>query len=50
MSKTCFHNQSVEMNHLWYESHKMLILNLCIEFDSVSSFRGIDEKISWDAH
>jgi len=44
MSKTCFHNQSVEVNHLWYESHKMLILNLCIEFDTVSRLEELTKK------
>ena len=33
MSSICFHNQTCEMINLWYEAHKTLIMNMCIEFD-----------------
>ena len=44
LAKTCFHNQSVEMNHLWFESHKTLIMNLCIEFDAVNRLDELTKK------
>jgi len=44
MSTTCFHNQSVDLNHLWFESHKTLIMNLCIEFDEVHRLEELTKK------
>jgi len=44
MTSICFHNQSVEMNRLWYESHKALIMNLCIEFDAMGRLEELTIK------
>ena len=44
-SQTCFHNQTSEMNHLWHESHKTLIMNLCIEFDAVHRLDELTKKL-----
>jgi hypothetical protein len=44
MPVICFHNQSTEMNHLWFESHKTLIMNLCIEFDAVGRLEELSNK------
>ena len=44
LSHTCFHNQSTEMNHLWFESHKTLIMNLCIEFDAITRLEELTKK------
>ena len=43
-SQTCFHNQTADMNHLWYESHKTLIMNLCIEFNAVHRLDELTKK------
>ena len=43
-SNICFHNQTSEMNHLWFESHKTLIMNLCIEFDAVARLEELTMK------
>ena len=44
MTSICFHNQSVEMNRLWYESHKALIMNLCIEFGELNRLEELTNK------
>ena len=44
MSSICFHNQSSEINRLWFESHKTLIMNLCIEFDCVDRLEELTNK------
>lgn len=43
-SQTCFHNQTTDMNHLWFESHKTLIMNLCIEFNAVQRLDELTKK------
>ena len=47
MTSICFHNQSVEMNRLWYESHKALIMNLCIEFEAMGRLEELTIKYLW---
>tara|TARA_B100000029_G_scaffold168652_1_gene164791 strand:+ start:598 stop:1002 length:405 start_codon:yes stop_codon:yes gene_type:complete len=44
MTSICFHNQSVELNRLWYESHKALIMNLCIEFGAMNRLEELSKK------
>ena len=39
-----FHNQSTDMNKLWFESHKTLIMNMCIEFDAVERLDELTNK------
>ena len=43
-SHTSFHNQSVNMNHLWFESHKTLVMNMCIEFNAVERLDELTKK------
>ena len=43
-SHTSFHNQSANMNHLWYASHKNLIMNMCIEFGAVERLDELTNK------
>lgn len=44
MSTTCFHNQTAELNHLWFESHKTLVMNLCIEFAAINRLEELTKK------
>ena len=44
MSATFFYNQSLDMNHLWYESHQALIMNMCIEFNCVPRMEELTIK------
>ena len=39
-----FHNQTTNMNQLWYESHKTLIMNMCIEFGAVERLGELTDK------
>ena len=39
-----FHNESANMNHLWYTSHKNLIMNMCIEFGAVERLDELTNK------
>ena len=39
MSSITFHNDTLSLNHLWYESQKNLIANVCIQL-------GQSDKIS----
>ena len=43
-SHTNFHNQSTTMNNLWYESHQNLIMNMCIEFDTIERLGELTDK------
>ena len=44
LANTCFHNQTTEMNRLWFESHKTLIMNLCIEFNAIPRLDELTKK------
>ena len=44
MTSICFYNQTLEMNKHWYESHKTLIMNLCIEFDALERLGELTDK------
>ena len=44
MSIMFFHNQTLDMNRAWYESHKALIMNLCIEFDCMNRLEELTQK------
>ena len=43
-TQTCFHNQTADMNHLWFESHKTLVMNMCIEFNAVERLDELTKK------
>ena len=43
-TQTCFHNQTAYMNHLWFESHKTLVMNMCIEFNAVERLDELTKK------
>ena len=43
-SHTSFHNQSTNMNNLWYESHKNIIMNMCIEFGAIERLGELTDK------
>ena len=44
MSVMFFHNQTLDMNRAWYESHKALIMNLCIELDCMNRLEEFTTK------
>ena len=44
MANLRFHNDTVSLNHLWYESHKNLITSLCIEFDKTDDIDAMTDK------
>ena len=44
MTSIVFHNQSLDLNSIWYESHKALIMNLCIEFDCMERLAELTKK------
>lgn len=39
-----FHNNTVQLNQLWYESHKTLMMHLCIELDAVDRLDELTNK------
>ena len=39
-----FHNNSVALNNLWYESHKTLIMKMCVEFGASDRLNELTEK------
>jgi len=44
MSVMFFHNQTLDMHRAWYDSHKALIMNLCIEFDCMNRLEELTQK------
>ena len=44
MSQLLFHNDSVSLNNLWFESHKNLITNICMELGQVDKSSELVEK------
>ena len=39
-----FHNNTVMLNTMWYESHKSLITNICIELNAVDKIADMTSK------
>jgi hypothetical protein len=39
-----FHNNTVQINQLWFSSHKTLIMNLCIELKMVDKIEELTNK------
>ncbi len=44
MSQLLFHNDTVSVNNLWFESHKNLITNVCMELGQVDKANELVEK------
>ena len=44
MTSILFHNDTRELNLLWYNSHKNLITSLCIELGKVDKIAEMSEK------
>ena len=45
MSQLMFHNNSVALNDLWYESHASVIRRVCIELNQTDKSNELLEKI-----
>jgi hypothetical protein len=44
MSQLLFHNDTVSLNTVWFESHKNLITNICMELGQVDKANELVEK------
>ena len=44
MNHLSFHNDTVSLNDLWYESHKQLIENIAIELDMIDKIEDLTNK------
>jgi len=44
MSQILFHNDTVSVNTVWFESHKNLITNICMELGQVDKANELVEK------
>ena len=44
MSQLLFHNDTVSLNTVWYESHKSLIANVCMELGEVEKTNELVDK------
>ena len=44
MSQLLFHNDTVSLNTVWFESHKSLITNVCMELGQVEKANEFVEK------
>lgn len=44
MSSMLFHNDTRELNLLWYNSHKNLITSICIELGQVDKIEELSQK------
>ena len=44
MAQLMFHNDTVSVNNLWYESHKNMITNVCMELGMVDKTNELVEK------
>ena len=45
MSSITFHNDTLSLNHLWYESHKNLIANVCIQLNQSDKIGEMTSKL-----
>ena len=45
MSSLLFHNNTVSINDMWYESHAALLRALCVELDAVDKVPELTEKL-----
>jgi len=50
MAHLTFHNDTVSLNHLWYESHKNLIATVCIKLGQHDKILGQHDKIGELTH
>ena len=48
MSHLAFHNDTLSMNHLWFESHKNLIATVCIKLGQVDKIEELTTSILGD--
>ena len=44
MTSILFHNDTVTLNHLWFESHKRLLTSVCIDLGQVDKIDEMAEK------
>ena len=44
MAHFLFHNNTVDLNHLWYESHRNLITSICMELGAVDKAEELTQK------
>ena len=44
MTSILFHNDTVTLNHLWFESHRRLLTSVCIELGQVDKIDELTEK------
>ena len=45
MTSLTFHNDTTSINHLWYESHKNVIANVCIQLGQSDKIEEITNKL-----
>lgn len=45
MTSLTFHNDTTSINHLWYESHKNVIANVCIQLGQSDKIEEMTSKL-----
>lgn len=48
MTHLPFHNDTVSLNHLWYQSHKNLITTVCIKLNQVDRIEELTKTLLGD--
>ncbi len=48
MSSISFYNDTSSLNHLWFESHKNLIANVCIQLGQSDKIEEMSQKLLGD--
>ena len=46
MTHIIFHNCTLDINDLWYDSHRALISNICIELNQTNKVDELVEKFT----
>lgn len=45
MSHLAFHNDTLSLNHIWFESHRNLIATVCIKLDKIDQIEELTNSI-----
>ena len=45
MTSLTFHNDTASINHLWYESHKNILANVCIQLGQSDKIEEMTNKL-----
>ena len=48
MEKLCFHNNTVDLNSIWYTSHKDLLERLAVELGAADKIENLIDKLDRD--